>query len=332
MQKRASITAIGGYVPETKLTNSDLEKMVDTNDEWIRTRTGISERRILREPGKASSDLAVHAVQELLKKRNMSPLEIDCIICATVTPDMVFPATANLLCDKIGAKNAWGFDLAAACSGFLFALTTGTMFIESGRYSKVIVVGVDKMSSIVDYTDRATCILFGDGAGAVLLEPTEEPGIGIKDSVLRTDGSGREYLNMKAGGSLKPASIETVLAKEHYAYQDGQPVFKFAVKGMADVSAELLERNGLTGDDIQWLVPHQANLRIIDATANRMGLPKEKVMINIQKYGNTTAATIPLCLWDWEKQLKKGDNLVFAAFGGGFTWGATWVTWAYDGA
>jgi 3-oxoacyl-[acyl-carrier-protein] synthase-3 len=332
MQKRASITAIGGYVPETRLTNADLEKMVDTNDEWIKTRTGISERRILREPGKASSDMAVHAVEELLKKRNISPLEIDCIICATVTPDMVFPATANLLCDKIGAKNAWGFDLAAACSGFLFALTTGTMFIESGRYSKVIVVGVDKMSAIVDYTDRATCILFGDGAGAVLLEPTEEPGIGIKDSVLKTDGSGREYLNMKAGGSLKPASIETVLAKEHYAFQDGQPVFKFAVKGMADVSAELLERNGLTGDDIQWLVPHQANLRIIDATANRMGLPKEKVMINIQKYGNTTAATIPLCLWDWEKQLKKGDNLVFAAFGGGFTWGATWVTWAYDGA
>jgi 3-oxoacyl-[acyl-carrier-protein] synthase-3 len=319
-------------VPETRLTNADLEKMVDTNDEWIKTRTGISERRILREPGKASSDMAVHAVEELLKKRNISPLEIDCIICATVTPDMVFPATANLLCDKIGAKNAWGFDLAAACSGFLFALTTGTMFIESGRYSKVIVVGVDKMSAIVDYTDRATCILFGDGAGAVLLEPTEEPGIGIKDSVLKTDGSGREYLNMKAGGSLKPASIETVLAKEHYAFQDGQPVFKFAVKGMADVSAELLERNGLTGDDIQWLVPHQANLRIIDATANRMGLPKEKVMINIQKYGNTTAATIPLCLWDWEKQLKKGDNLVFAAFGGGFTWGATWVTWAYDGA
>jgi 3-oxoacyl-[acyl-carrier-protein] synthase-3 len=332
MQKRASITAIGGYVPETRLTNADLEKMVDTNDEWIKTRTGISERRILREPGKASSDMAVHAVEELLKKRNISPLEIDCIICATVTPDMVFPATANLLCDKIGAKNAWGFDLAAACSGFLFALTTGTMFIESGRYSKVIVVGVDKMSAIVDYTDRATCILFGDGAGAVLLEPTEEPGIGIKDSVLKTDGSGREYLNMKAGGSLKPASIETVLAKEHYAFQDGQPVFKFAVKGMADVSAELLEHNGLTGDDIQWLVPHQANLRIIDATANRMGLPKEKVMINIQKYGNTTAATIPLCLWDWEKQLKKGDNLVFAAFGGGFTWGATWVTWAYDGA
>ena len=319
-------------MPETRLTNADLEKMVDTNDEWIKTRTGISERRILREPGKASSDMAVHAVEELLKKRNISPLEIDCIICATVTPDMVFPATANLLCDKIGAKNAWGFDLAAACSGFLFALTTGTMFIESGRYSKVIVVGVDKMSAIVDYTDRATCILFGDGAGAVLLEPTEEPGIGIKDSVLKTDGSGREYLNMKAGGSLKPASIETVLAKEHYAFQDGQPVFKFAVKGMADVSAELLERNGLTGDDIQWLVPHQANLRIIDATANRMGLPKEKVMINIQKYGNTTAATIPLCLWDWEKQLKKGDNLVFAAFGGGFTWGATWVTWAYDGA
>jgi 3-oxoacyl-[acyl-carrier-protein] synthase-3 len=244
---------------------------------------------------------------------------------------MMFPATANIICDKVGAKNAWGFDQAAACSGFLFAVTTATMFIESGRYKNVIVVGADKMSAIVDYTDRATCILFGDGAGAVLLEPTTDNNIGIKDSLLRTDGSGKDYLHMKAGGSLKPASIDTVLAKEHYAFQDGQPVFKFAVKGMADVSAELLERNGLTGDDIQWLVPHQANLRIIDATANRMGLPREKVMINIQKYGNTTAATIPLCLWDWERQLKKGDNLVFAAFGGGFTWGATWITWAYDG-
>jgi 3-oxoacyl-[acyl-carrier-protein] synthase-3 len=244
---------------------------------------------------------------------------------------MVFPATANIICDKIGAKNAWGFDQAAACSGFLFAVTTAAMFIESGRYKNVIVVGADKMSAIVDYSDRATCILFGDGAGAVLIEPSTDNSIGIKDSLLRTDGSGKEYLHMKAGGSLKPASIDTVLAKEHYAFQDGQPVFKFAVKGMADVSAELLERNGLTGDDIQWLVPHQANLRIIDATANRMGLPREKVMINIQKYGNTTAATIPLCLWDWEQQLKKGDNLVFAAFGGGFTWGATWITWAYDG-
>jgi 3-oxoacyl-[acyl-carrier-protein] synthase-3 len=328
---KAAITAVNGYVPPDLLTNKDLEKMVDTNDEWIKTRTGISERRILREPGKATSDMGAKAVEELLKKRNLSPLDIDCLICATVTPDMVFPATANIICDKIGAKNAWGFDQAAACSGFLFAVTTAAMFIESGRYKNVIVVGADKMSAIVDYSDRATCILFGDGAGAVLIEPSTDNSIGIKDSLLRTDGSGKEYLHMKAGGSLKPASIDTVLAKEHYAFQDGQPVFKFAVKGMADVSAELLERNGLTGDDIQWLVPHQANLRIIDATANRMGLPREKVMINIQKYGNTTAATIPLCLWDWEQQLKKGDNLVFAAFGGGFTWGATWITWAYDG-
>jgi 3-oxoacyl-[acyl-carrier-protein] synthase-3 len=243
---------------------------------------------------------------------------------------MVFPATANIICDKIGATNAWGYDMSAACSGFLFALTTGAMYIESGRFKKVIVVGVDKMSAIVDYTDRATCIIFGDGAGAVLLEATEDTSVGIKDSILKSDGSGRHYLHMKAGGSLKPASVETVLNKEHFAYQEGQAVFKFAVKGMADVSAELLERNQLTGDDIAWLVPHQANLRIIDATANRMGLDKEKVMINIQKYGNTTAATLPLCLWDWESQLKKGDNIVLAAFGGGFTWGATLLTWGYD--
>lgn len=326
----ASITAVGGYVPEDKLTNFDLEKMVDTNDEWIRTRTGIEERRILKEPGKGSSDMAVPAVLEILKKKNLSPLDIDCIICATVTPDMVFPATANIICDKIGATNAWGYDMSAACSGFLYALTTGAMYIESGRFKKVIVVGVDKMSAIIDYTDRATCIIFGDGAGAVLLEPATD-GSGVLDSILRSDGSGRHYLHMKAGGSLKPATVETVMAKEHFAYQEGQAVFKFAVKGMADVSAELLERNGLTGEDVAWLVPHQANLRIIDATANRMGLPKEKVMINIQKYGNTTAATLPLCLWDWEKQLKKGDNIVLAAFGGGFTWGATWVKWGYDG-
>lgn len=325
----ASITAVGGYVPEDKLTNFDLEKMVDTNDEWIRTRTGIEERRILKEPGKGSSDMAVPAVMEILKKKNLSPLDIDCIICATVTPDMVFPATANIICDKIGATNAWGYDMSAACSGFLYALTTGAMYIESGRFKKVIVVGVDKMSAIIDYTDRATCIIFGDGAGAVLLEPATD-GTGVLDSILRSDGSGRHYLHMKAGGSVKPATVETVMAREHFAYQEGQAVFKFAVKGMADVSAELLERNGLTGDDISWLVPHQANLRIIDATANRMGLPKEKVMINIQKYGNTTAATLPLCLWDWEKQLKKGDNIVLAAFGGGFTWGATWIKWAYD--
>lgn len=324
----ATITAVGGYVPEDKLTNFDLEKMVDTNDEWIRTRTGIEERRILKEPGKGSSDMAVPAIQEILRKKNLDPLEIDCVICATVTPDMVFPATANIICDKIGATNAWGYDMSAACSGFLYALTTGAMYIESGRFKKVIVVGVDKMSAIIDYTDRATCIIFGDGAGAVLLEPTTD-GSGIQDSILRSDGSGRHYLHMKAGGSVKPATVETVMAREHFAYQEGQAVFKFAVKGMADVSAELLERNGLTGDDIAWLVPHQANLRIIDATANRMGLPKEKVMINIQKYGNTTAATLPLCLWDWEKQLKKGDNIVFAAFGGGFTWGATLVKWGY---
>ena len=325
---KAAITCVGGYVPETKLTNFDLEKMVDTNDEWIRTRTGISERRILREPGKASSDMAVKAIEEILRKKNLDPLDIDCIICATVTPDMIFPATANIIGDKLGAKNAFGFDLGAACSGFLFALNTGAAFVETGKYKKVIVVGVDKMSSIIDYTDRATCIIFGDGAGAVLLEPNNE-GNGLMDAILKSDGSGREYLHIKAGGSLKPASLESVMAKEHYAFQDGQPVFKFAVKGMADVSAELLEKNNLTGDDIAWLVPHQANLRIIDATANRAGIPKEKVMINIHKYGNTTAATIPLCLWEWESQLKKGDNLVLAAFGGGFTWGAAWVKWAY---
>lgn len=326
-QISAAITAVGGFVPEYKLTNAILETMVDTNDEWIRTRTGIEERRILKEPGKGSSDMAVPAIEEILKKKNMDATEIDCIICATVTPDMVFPATANVIGDKLGATNAFGFDVGAACSGFLYALTTGAAFIESGRYKNVVVVGVDKMSSIIDYTDRATCIIFGDGAGAVLLQPSYE-GLGIRDSILRSDGQGRHYLHMKAGGSVRPATVETVMAKEHFVYQEGQAVFKFAVKGMADVSAELLERNGLTADDIAWLVPHQANLRIIDATANRMGLPKEKVMINIQKYGNTTAATLPLCLWDWQDQLKKGDNIVLAAFGGGFTWGATWIKWA----
>ena len=325
----AAITAVGGYVPETKLTNFDLEKMVDTNDEWIRTRTGVEERRILKEPGKGTSDLGAPAVQEILRKKNMDASEIDCIICATVTPDMVFPATANIIADKIGATNAWSFDISAACSGFLYALTTGATLIESGRYKKVIVVGADKMSAIIDYTDRATCIIFGDGAGAVLLEPNTE-GVGVLDSILKADGSGRSYLHQKAGGSVRPATIETVTNKEHFVYQEGQAVFKFAVKGMADVSAELMERNNLTADDISWLVPHQANLRIIDATANRMGLPREKVMINIQRYGNTTAATLPLCLWDWEKQLKKGENIVLAAFGGGFTWGATWIKWAYD--
>ncbi len=325
----AAITAVGGYVPEDKLTNFDLEKIVDTTDEWIRTRTGIEERRILKGEGKGISEMIVPAVKQLCEKRGIDPMEIDCLIVATVTPDMVFPATANLVCDKIGAKNAWGFDVSAACSGFLYTLTLGATLIESGRYKKVVVVGADKMSSIIDYTDRATCIIFGDGAGAVLLEPSEN-GYGIKDSVLKSDGSGAQYLRMKAGGSMYPASAETVAAREHYAYQEGKAVFKFAVTGMADVSALLLERNHLTGDDIAWLAPHQANLRIIDATAQRMGLPKEKVMINIQKYGNTTAATIPLCLWEWEDRLKKGDKVVLAAFGGGFTWGATLVEWAYD--
>ncbi len=330
MQKiNAAITAVGGYVPEYRLTNKILETLVDTNDEWIRTRTGIEERRILKGEGLASSDMGAEAVKDLLKKRGIGPEEIDCVICATVTPDMFFPATANIISHKTGMVNAFGFDISAACSGFLFSLTTGSSFIESGRYKKVIVVGVDKMSSIVDYSDRTTCIIFGDGAGAVLLEASTDE-CGIKDSLLKSDGNGKDFLHMKAGGSLKPSSVETVMAKEHYIYQEGQTVFKFAVKGMADVSYELMQRNHLTADDISWLVPHQANLRIIDATANRMSLPKEKVMINIQKYGNTTAATIPLCLWEWEKQLHKGENIILAAFGGGFTWGATWVKWAYD--
>ena len=330
MQKiTAAITAVGGYVPEYRLTNAILETMVDTNDEWIRSRTGVEERRILKGEGLGSSDMGAEAVKELLAKRGMDSSEIECVICATVTPDMIFPATANLICDKTGMTNAFSYDLSAACSGFLFALTTGATYIESGRYKKVIVVGVDKMSAIIDYTDRATCIIFGDGGGAVLLEPSKD-GNGVLDSIMKSDGSGAKHLHLKAGGSVKPATIETVTAKEHFVYQEGQAVFKFAVKGMADVSYELMQRNNLTADDIAWLVPHQANLRIIDATANRMDLPKEKVMINIQKYGNTTAGTLPLCLWEWEKQLKKGDNIILASFGGGFTWGATWIKWAYD--
>jgi 3-oxoacyl-[acyl-carrier-protein] synthase III len=325
----AAITAVGAFVPEDKLTNADLEKMVDTNDEWIKTRTGVAERRILKGKGLATSDMGAPAVLELCKKRGIDPLDIDCLICCTVTADMMFPATANIICDKIGAKNAWGFDLGAACSGFLYGVTTGAALIESGRYKKVVVVGADKMSAIVDYSDRTTCILFGDAAGAVLLEPNED-GYGVQDSILKSDGVGRNFLYQKAGGSLNPASIETVTNKDHFIFQDGQPVFKYAVKGMADVSAELLEKNNLTGDDIAWLVPHQANKRIIDATANRMGLSHDKVMLNIQRYGNTTAATIPLCLWEWEKQLKKDDLIVLAAFGGGFTWGATLIRWAYN--
>ncbi len=328
-QMKAAITAIQAYVPENTLTNFDLEKMVDTNDEWIRSRTGVEVRHIQDEEGKATSDMAVEAVNGLCKKRGISPEEIDLIICATVTPDMVFPATANLIADKVGAKNAFGYDIMAACRGFIYALVTGSQFIESGKYKKVVVVGADKMSSIVDYTDRTTCIIFGDAAGAVLLEPNEE-GLGIQDSILRSDGSGAKHLHQKAGGSLKPASHETVDAKEHFIYQEGQPVFKAAVVNMAGVSAEIMEKNNLTSDDVAWLVPHQANLRIIDATARRMGLTNEKVMINIQRYGNTTSGTIPLCLWEWEDQLNKGDNIILSAFGGGFTWGAVYLKWAYD--
>jgi 3-oxoacyl-[acyl-carrier-protein] synthase-3 len=325
---QAAITAVHGYAPDYVLTNHELEVMVDTNDEWITSRTGIKERRILKGEGLATSDMAVPAVEGLLKKRGISAEEIDLIIFCTTTPDMIFPATANILADKIGAKNAWGYDLQAACSGFLFGLTTGAAFIESGKHKKVLVVGGDKMSSIIDYHDRATCIIFGDGCGCALLEPNTE-GYGIVDSVCKSDGSGREFLNMKAGGSLKPASHETVTNREHYAYQEGKTVFKFAVTNMADVAAEIMERNNLIADDIAWLVPHQANKRIIDATANRMGISEDKVVINIERYGNTTNGTIPLCLWEWESKFKKGDNIVLAAFGGGFTWGSLYLKWAY---
>lgn len=324
----AAITAVGGYVPEDILTNRDLEKMVDTNDEWITTRTGIKERRILKDSTLATSDMAVPAVNQLLEKRGISAEEIELIIFCTSTPDMLFPATANILADKIGAVNAWGYDLQAACSGFLFGLNTGAQFIESGTHQKVLVVGGDKMSSVVNYKDRNTCILFGDGCGAVLLEPNEE-GLGLQDAILKSDGSGGKFLNIKGGGSLFPASPETVEAGLHYAFQEGRTVFKFAVTNMAEVAHQVIERNNLSSDDIDWLVPHQANKRIIDATAARAGVPDEKVMINIQKYGNTTNATIPLCLWEWENKLKKGDNLIFAAFGGGFTWGSVYLKWAY---
>lgn len=325
----AAITGIAGYLPDYILTNEELSKMVDTSDEWIMTRIGIKERHILKEEGKATSDLGAEAMKQLLLKTNTKAEDVELIICATITPDMMFPATAALIADKTGAVNAFAYDLSGACSGFIFALETAARFIESGKYKKVVVVAADKMSSIVDYTDRNTCVLFGDAGTAVLVEPNTE-GLGVVDSILKTDGSGGKYLYMKAGGSLNPASHETVENKEHFIHQEGQTVFKYAVSRMADVSAEIMEKNNLTSDDISWLVPHQANLRIIDAVARRMGLDKEKVMINIEKYGNTTAATIPLCLWDWEKQLKKGDNIVLSAFGGGFTWGAIYLKWAYN--
>ncbi len=325
---RAAITAVYGWAPDYVLNNSELATMVDTNDEWIQSRTGIKERRILKEPGAGTSTIGVEAVNGLLKKRGIGADEIDLLICATTTPDYVFPATANVICDMVGAKNAFGYDISAACSGFLFSLVTGSKFIESGQYKKVVVVGADKMSAIIDYTDRATCIIFGDGGGAVLLEP-DNTGFGIQDSILKSDGNGRHYLHQKAGGSVKPPSHASVDAREHYVYQEGQTVFKFAVKGMADVSAEIMERNHLKADDVAWLVPHQANKRIIEATANRMGVGMEKVMLNIHKYGNTTNGTLPLCLWEWENQLKKGDNIILAAFGGGFTWGSVYLKWAY---
>ena len=325
---RAAIKGVGAYVPEYILNNVELSKMVDTTDEWIMTRIGIKERRILKGEGKGSSDLGEKAVKDLLNKTKTSPEEIDLLICATVTPDMQFPATANIICDKVGIKNAFGFDLNAGCSGFLFALATASKYVESGQYKKVIVVGAEKMSSIVDYTDRATCPIFGDGSGAILLEPVEDE-LGVMDMILRSDGSGRIHLHQKAGGSCKPASHETINAKEHFIYQEGQPVFKAAVSNMADTAVELMEKNHLKADDIAYLAPHQANMRIIDATGKRMGLPNEKVMINIQKYGNTTAATIPLLFWEYEDKLKKGDNIIIATFGAGFTWGAIWLRWAY---
>jgi 3-oxoacyl-[acyl-carrier-protein] synthase III len=326
---RAAITGVGAFLPEYRLTNDELSKMVDTSDEWIMQRIGIKERRILKDTGKATSHLGAEAVKELLKKTNTSPDEVDLLICATITPDMPFPATANIIAHKSDIHNAWSFDLNAACSGFIFALAAAAQFIESGRYRKVIVVGADKMSAITNYKDRTTCPLFGDAGTAIMLEPTIEE-VGIMDYIHHVDGLGRHHLHMKAGGSLRPASCETVENEEHFVYQEGQTVFKYAVTGMADVAAEIMDRHQLKPEDIAWLVPHQANMRIIEATARRMGLNKDKVMINIQNYGNTTAATIPLCLWDYEKQLRKGDNVILAAFGAGFTWGSVYLKWAYN--
>ena len=325
----AAITAVGGYVPDYVLTNQILETMVDTNDEWITTRTGIKERRLLKDKDKGTSYLAVQAAKDLLSKSNTNPEDIDMVIMATATPDMPVAATGVYVASEIGAVNAFSYDLVAACSSFLYGMSTAARYIESGRYKKVLLIGADKMSSIIDYEDRATCIIFGDGGGAVLFEPSED-GLGLQDEYLRSDGIGREHLKIDAGGSLLPASAETVANKQHYVFQDGKTVFKFAVSNMADVCEKVMQRNNLTGDDVSWLVPHQANKRIIDAAARRMGLPDEKVMMNIHRYGNTTSATLPLCLVDYEQQLKKGDNVVFASFGGGFTWGAIYLKWAYN--
>lgn len=326
---RAIITGVGAYYPDYILDNEELSRMVDTTDEWIMTRVGIKERRILKDPAKGSAYLGAKAVEDLLKKTGTKPEEVDLLICATVTPDMHFPANAQIIAESVGIKNAFGFDLNAGCSGFLFGLITAIQYVENGRYKKVVFVGAEKMSVITDYTDRKTCPLFGDASAAVLLEPTTED-LGVVDHILRSDGIGLDHLYMKAGGSLNPPSIETVMNKEHFIYQDGQYVFKHAVTKMADTAAEIMEKNHLTSDDVAWLVPHQANLRIIAATGDRMGLDPAKVMINIQKFGNTTSATIPLCLYEWEKQLHKGDKLILAAFGAGFTWGAVYLKWAYD--
>ena len=326
---RSAITGVGAYLPEYRLTNDELSTMVDTTDEWIMKRIGIKERRILKGEGKATSYMGSEAVKNLLEKTNTSVDEVDMLICATITPDMPFPATANIIADKVGIHNAWSFDLNAACSGFIFALSTATQFIESGRYKKVVVVAADMMSAITNYKDRTTCPLFGDAGTAILLEPTKED-VGIIDYINRVDGLGRHHLHMKAGGSLRPASCETAQNGEHFVYQEGQAVFKAAVSSMADIAVEIMDKYNLKSEDVNWLVPHQANLRIIDATAKRMGINKDQVLINIEKYGNTTAATIPLCLWDFEKQLKKGDNIVLAAFGAGFTWGSVYLKWAYD--
>ena len=326
----AAITGVGAYLPDYILDNFELSKMVDTSDEWIMSRIGIKTRHILKGEGLGTSYMGERAVRDLLEKTNTDPMDIDMVVCATVTPDMFFPSTANLICHKAGMKKAFGFDVSAACSGFLFALTAASKFIETGTYKKVIVVGGDKMSSIIDYEDRTTCPIFGDGAGAVLLEPSTE-GYGVLDAILHSDGGGAAHLHMKAGGSAMPASEETVRKRLHYVYQEGQAVFKAAVTNMSETAVEVMKRNNLTADDIRYLVPHQANLRIIDATAHRMGLPHEKCMINIEKYGNTTAGTLPICLWDYESRLKKGDNLILAAFGGGYTWGALYLKWAYDG-
>jgi 3-oxoacyl-[acyl-carrier-protein] synthase-3 len=327
---RAAITGVGGYVPEYILTNDELSRMVDTTDEWIMTRIGIKERHILKGEGKGTSDMGAEAVKQLLAKTNTRPEEVDMLICGVVTPDMLFPATANIIADRCDIRNAFGYDMNAGCSSFLYALTAASKFVESGSHKKVVVVGADKMSSIVDYTDRATCPIFGDGAAAVLLEPTTEE-YGVMDSILQSDGVGRIHLHQKAGGSVKPPTHESIDAREHYIYQEGQAVFKWAVSKMADVSVEMMEKHGITSETLAWLVPHQANMRIIEATAQRMGIKKEQVMINIQRYGNTTSATLPLCLWEWEKQLKKGDNVILAAFGAGFTWGSLYLKWAYDG-